>query len=173
MENQRSRISKILLKEALIRLLEKKSINKITVYELCSEATINRTTFYKYYGEPQDVLNEVLSDVTSQTLQRLNVEMDEITRLEAILVYMSANHEKITRLMANISEEKMIKAIYDIPSIHEKLSKSICISTQNEEREYMQVFLHSGSFAVIRRWLNTGCPQSPRYVAEILGKIKI
>ncbi len=173
MENQRSRISKILLKEALIRLLEKKNINKITVYVLCSEASINRTTFYKYYGEPQDVLNEVLSDVTSQILQRLNVEMDEITRLEAILVYMSANHEKITRLTANISEEKMIKIIYDIPAIHEKLSKSISTRTHNEECEYMQVFLHAGSFAVVRKWLNTGCPQSPRYVAEILGKIKI
>ena len=46
MENQRIRLSKTMLKNALIRLLANKSIDKITVYELCAEAQINRTTFY-------------------------------------------------------------------------------------------------------------------------------
>ena len=46
MENQRVRLSKALLKEALVRLLETKPLDKITIYELCAEAQINRTTFY-------------------------------------------------------------------------------------------------------------------------------
>ena len=55
MENQRIRITKRMLREALIRLLGKKPIEKIRVQELCQEAQINRTTFYKYYGNQYDL----------------------------------------------------------------------------------------------------------------------
>ena len=57
MENQRIRVTKRMLKEALIRLLKQKSIEKIKVQELCTEAQINRTTFYKYYGSQYDLMD--------------------------------------------------------------------------------------------------------------------
>ena len=47
MENQRIRLSKMLLKNALMKLLEEKPLEKITIYELCAEAQLNRVTFYK------------------------------------------------------------------------------------------------------------------------------
>ena len=67
MENQRDRLSKIMLKNALVELLETKPINKITVYELCRSAQINRSTFYKYYGEPHDILNEIVNELLEKT----------------------------------------------------------------------------------------------------------
>ncbi|WP_415996060.1 TetR/AcrR family transcriptional regulator [Gordonibacter pamelaeae] len=63
MENQRVRLSKALLKEALVRLLETKPLDKITIYELCAEAQINRTTFYKYYGSQGDVLKDIENEL--------------------------------------------------------------------------------------------------------------
>ena len=48
MENQRIRLSKTLLKNALVHLLQKKPLNKISVLEICETAQINRTTFCKY-----------------------------------------------------------------------------------------------------------------------------
>ena len=39
------------IRESFIRLLETKPINKITVQDLCSEAEINRATFYRYYTD--------------------------------------------------------------------------------------------------------------------------
>ena len=53
-ENQRVHISKMMLKNALLALLEKKPLERITVYEICQIAEINRTTFYKYYGNETD-----------------------------------------------------------------------------------------------------------------------
>ena len=37
-----------MLKEGLLRLLKKKPLDKINIVELCSEASSNRTTFYRY-----------------------------------------------------------------------------------------------------------------------------
>ena len=44
-ENQRITLTKRLLKESLVRLMEAKSLQKISVSELCKDAGINRATF--------------------------------------------------------------------------------------------------------------------------------
>ena len=47
--NQRTRLSKMLFKNALMDLLkEKGSINKVSVRELCDRAELNRSTFYAH-----------------------------------------------------------------------------------------------------------------------------
>ena len=66
MENQRIRLSKKLLKNALLELLREKRIDKISISELCSAAQINRTTFYKYYGNQYDLLAEMEQDFFRQ-----------------------------------------------------------------------------------------------------------
>ncbi len=60
--NQRVAVTKRMVKEGLIRLLEKKSLEKINITELCQEAGINRTTFYRYYELPRDVLTEMQNE---------------------------------------------------------------------------------------------------------------
>ena len=62
MENQRVRLSKMLLKNALITLLKEKPLEKITIYELCAKAQLNRVTFYKYYGSQSDLLTDIEND---------------------------------------------------------------------------------------------------------------
>lgn len=66
MENQRIRISKTMLKNGLLKLLKEKTLNQITVYELCQVSQINRTTFYKYYGSQEELLNEIETDFLKQ-----------------------------------------------------------------------------------------------------------
>lgn len=44
--------------EALLKLLEKKPFEYITVSELCKEAGVNRSTFYMHYENTADLLNE-------------------------------------------------------------------------------------------------------------------
>ena len=72
MENQRIRLSKTLLKNALVHLLQKKPLNKISVLEICETAQINRTTFYKYYGSQTDLLNEIESDFLRSSTKALH-----------------------------------------------------------------------------------------------------
>lgn len=48
-DDQRVTLTKRLLQEGLLRLLETKEIDKINVTELCRESGINRATFYRHY----------------------------------------------------------------------------------------------------------------------------
>lgn len=58
-ENQRTRLTRQLLFHALVEMLGETDMEKITVTELCRRAGINRTTFYKYYKIPHDVLDDL------------------------------------------------------------------------------------------------------------------
>ena len=71
MENQRIRLSKAMLKNALMRLLKEKPIEKISIYELCAAAQINRTTFYKYYGSQYELLADTERISTLSSSPRL------------------------------------------------------------------------------------------------------
>lgn len=58
-DDQRVALTKRLLQEGLLRLLEEKDIDSIHVSELCAESGINRATFYRHYNEPRDILRNM------------------------------------------------------------------------------------------------------------------
>ena len=55
----RVRLTKQLLKNSLLELLETTPISRISVKDLCDKANLNRGTFYLHYNEPNDVLKEI------------------------------------------------------------------------------------------------------------------
>jgi AcrR family transcriptional regulator len=52
----RVRRTRLLLQEALVRLLKKKGFDEITVQDIAEEATINRATFYAHYPDKYALL---------------------------------------------------------------------------------------------------------------------
>ncbi len=62
MENRRSKLTKRIIKEALIELLTEEDILKISVKRLCEKAEINRSTFYLHYETIEDLLNEFTNE---------------------------------------------------------------------------------------------------------------
>ena len=54
------------MKETLLSLLRVRPLYEISVSELCREAGVGRTTFYRYYGNISQILGELLDDILSQ-----------------------------------------------------------------------------------------------------------
>ena len=55
-DNRRVKITKLMLQEALIDLLQEKALENISVRELVNKADINRSTFYSHYDTIYDLL---------------------------------------------------------------------------------------------------------------------
>lgn len=86
MENNRIRITKMLLKEALIKALKEKNIARVTVTELCELAQVNRTTYYKYYTDPFDQLSQISTEFY-QHISEINEKMPGIRSYEKMLAF--------------------------------------------------------------------------------------
>ena len=54
---------------SLLKLLQEKPIDKITVKDICELCEINRNTFYYYYSDIYQVLEELLRSETEKSLK--------------------------------------------------------------------------------------------------------
>ncbi|MDO5139237.1 MAG: TetR family transcriptional regulator, partial [Oscillospiraceae bacterium] len=58
-ENRRVRMTKRLMKDALLELLAEKDLANISVTAVCEAADVHRSTFYNYYTDPADLLRDI------------------------------------------------------------------------------------------------------------------
>jgi len=62
-EDRRVKRTKRVLRECLFSLLEEKSIDEITVKELTEAADVNRSTFYFYYNDINDMMMQIQNEI--------------------------------------------------------------------------------------------------------------
>ena len=58
-EDGRVRITRQMIRTALLNLLREKPLQHITVRELCEKASINRGTFYAHYDDIYDLMEQI------------------------------------------------------------------------------------------------------------------
>ena len=71
----RVRYTKRVLKESFLKLLKEKSVNKITVKEVCELAELNRATFYLHYSDCFALLESIeqeLLEAFEKSLKLIN-----------------------------------------------------------------------------------------------------
>ena len=73
-ENRRVKMTKSLLCSSFLTLLQGKPLSRITVKEIREGADVNRSTYYAYYTDPYDQLNQMVQTF----LQEQTVYMDTI-----------------------------------------------------------------------------------------------
>ncbi|UUC42754.1 TetR family transcriptional regulator [Clostridioides difficile] len=63
------------IKNAFIKLLNKKDFASITVQDIIDEALINRTTFYKHYADKYDLVETISKDFIEQFRIFTNIQI--------------------------------------------------------------------------------------------------
>lgn len=165
----RIRYTKMMVKQEFLKLLNIKTLEKITVKEICERAGINRATFYKYYDNPFDLL-EKLED---ELLNGLQAKIDEVTTgnlyevFKIILTDIKENEQFYRMNFAENSDTKFRKRIFEIfygenmKTVEKKFSK-----LSDKEKEWMYYFVAEGSNGILKRWIDGGLVEP---VEEIAG----
>ena len=167
MENQRIRLTKRMLKEALIRLLEQKPIEKITVHELCAEAEINRTTFYKYYGSQFDLMDDMQDDFIRE-LENSMREKERPVSLLNILTYIDSHRLFCTTLLRSATDNGLLGRILSLSLISQQLEAQTKQKYEGFRKEYVKEFVIFGCYSIIRRWLMVENPETPEEITNII-----
>jgi AcrR family transcriptional regulator len=72
----RIRRTRLLLQQALEKLLKKKDFDKISVQDIADAATVNRVTFYDHYPDKFALLECVVGSRFNELLARRKIEFD-------------------------------------------------------------------------------------------------
>lgn len=165
-DNRRVTMTKRIIKETFIEMLEKKSIQKIYVRELCDNADINRSTFYKYYESQYDLLAEIENDLLLEIENKCK-EDDGNKGLNNILHYLN-NNKNIYKVIINANTDSFLsKKILNLPIITEILNSKISITN---ESKYKKIYILEGAYHVILEWLNNDCKENVEEITKLLIK---
>ncbi len=165
--NQRITVTKRMLKEGLIRLLEKKPLDKISITELCREAEINRTTFYRHYELPKDVLMEMQSDFFEDAVKHFNNPMTT-NDLEQFFIYLYEHSELVKLFFQYNSDADWAKSFtWIFNSFPDKMMPKAFRNIDENSAKLLSTYLAGGTFFLARQWIIEDIPIPPKDVAAI------
>ena len=173
--NQRTRLSKMLFKNALMDLLkEKGSINKVSVRELCDRAELNRSTFYAHYQEPNDLLIEIeteLLDATEEHLKKIGAE-NEIGAHKYILSFLQyiRQNDKPFRALLIDSTDPEFRSRFMQQSIIQFV-ENLRIVLPKELEQYIFSYILNGSTGIIIQWIRSDYAADENKIVNLLFSI--
>ena len=171
-ENQRVQLTKRLLKEALLRLLERKSLDEINVSELCREAEINRATFYKHYAIPQDVLRDMERQIAEELRRMAPTEQTPETAVEymkRICDFLQAHRPVMQILLECRTDEEILKIVTETNCRYwSHFGMKNPHGLDADGVKLMVTFFSAGAYHMIRQWLLEDVKKTPRELAEMM-----
>ncbi len=173
-ENRRVQLTKKMVKESFIRLLEEKEISDITIKELCEKADINRSTFYAHYSDQYDLMckiqDELIENVEVYLTPYIHDEMEDVSVeiVERIFEYVRENAQICRLLLSERGDLNFQKRVLNLVygRYISELRKTLALN--REDAEYVYAYSITGCIGVIQKWLNDDMKKSPRFMAEIV-----
>ena len=171
-DNQRTRLSKKLFKNAILELLEEKGgIEKISVRELCDRAELNRSTFYAHYAEPREVLQEAEDEVLTETTDHIKKIGEQMTGggkeyLSSFLRYIRDN-DKVFRVLLVTAADPVFRSRFMQLSIL-NLFEHMQLTMDAEKQQYIYSYLLNGSFGILTQWIRSDYAAAVPELVELL-----
>lgn len=172
--DQRVRLTRNLLKNALVQLMQEQHISKISIRALCEVADINRSTFYVHYTDQYDLLSKVEQEVLDNLNRYLSKQdLDEnhpmsVQVLTRVLDYVKENVELFKALLSENCDFTFQKNLMELAQvISSQQNQSLDVKTQ----EYIKTFGFTGAISMLQKWLHNGMDESPAQMAELVIQI--
>lgn len=164
-DNQRIVITKRMLKEGLLRLLKTKTLDKISIVELCNEAGINRTTFYRHYEFPKDVLAEMQVEFLEEMMRPLKKPLSE-TDLEYVFDYFYKNSELVKLFIRYNSASEWTRMF---TNLYQNTFSTQFLKTLDPESQRLFYAYHAGGiYFLLRQWLMDDNKKTPKEVYALI-----
>ena len=165
-ENRRVRMTKRLMKDAMLELLEKHELAGISVTAICNTADVHRSTFYKYYSDPTDLLHEIEQDFLERIpsppaiLDKQNNEQ-LLSSATAFFEFVKENEKAFRILLREPSGNSFVEFL---------CSGYVPVHSEKDEASarFISLYIAYGSVGLMREWVEAGFPFSSREMAKMI-----
>lgn len=175
MKRQDRRVAKTKksIEEAVLKLMAKKDYNSITITDIANEADINRKTFYNYYNN----INDVMEEIETRIIDRFE-ELIETVIFDSV----PGSHLSILKMLDRLITDNIeyIKLILDVPRgtvLFDKISDSIIETSKSVlinntdmtsmEADLTSTYIMAGTIAVYRKYINEKDETNSRIVEKL------
>lgn len=175
-EDRRVKRTKKALKDAFLTLLEQKTVDQISVTELTNLAQVNRATFYFYYTDILDMLQQIQNEAyqlfenaVTESDHKINSVENFTAYAEMILTICKENEAVVRFIIKNDTNNRLYTQIRHLMMLNIPDSKATFELT-NPAR-YTTNFLLTAIVGIIIDWMDEGMVIHPREMAEFLANL--
>lgn len=142
---------------AFIELIQSKDISDISVSDICRLAGVSRTTFYVHYTDIYDLAEKARRSLETELEGQFSPEQGGSLRLLQHIKDNQGFYRMYFRLSENGSRDAYT---YDVDQT----------GCGDEKRcGYRAVFFNAGFNAVVKKWIDSGCAESPEEILEVVN----
>lgn len=161
--NKRRKNSQEKIERAFVHFLQTKEINEISVTDICKEAKLNRSTFYANYLDVYDLAEKIVQKIENDVFMLYQEERET-----------KNNTNDFLKLFRHIKENQIFYKTYFklnrdkhfiIQQYDTNLSK---LMYEDKFIDYHIEFFMAGLNAIVKKWLNNDCKESPEEIDHIL-----
>jgi AcrR family transcriptional regulator len=172
----RIRRTRSLLSNALVALMQEKSIDKITVQEVLDRATVGRSTFYLHYRDKDDLFLCVLEDGLEMWSTALLRKREKSYRVAPVAeFFMHVGDAK--KLYRALVDSGRIHTFFELAqgyfarSIAKHLKEMGLENLVQGELDARSHALAGNLLSLLKWWLDRGAKESPKAMDELFHRM--
>lgn len=176
-EDRRVKYTKKAIKDSFLNLFESKPLEKISVTEICTNADINRGTFYSHYSDPYDLKEkleaEFIEAIRARICEYTNNYTDKITTVDTFRILKenrelcrvftgpNGDFKELICIVGSQTSSYLGDLYYDLKQF------------APENAACLQPMMVSCITSVIKYWFDNGMTEEPEIVAGTLDEFMI
>ena len=179
--DQRTRLTRLLLRRALTDLMVQKPIQSISITELCAAAGLNRGTFYAHYTDIYDLLGqmeeEMMETFRSALQPLLNTSADDFSPLKittGIFQCIKDNADLCSVTLGPYGDKQFAARLL-------ALGRESCLTGYSkyfegatpQQIDYFYAFVSAGCLGLLEKWLGEGLTADAAEIARIAEGIML
>lgn len=174
-ENRRVRYTRLALRESLLGQLEQQPLNNISVSRVCELADVNRSTFYLYYKDVYDLMEQIEEDLYAQLSALVHANpailpSSDLLRRIFEVIYKNRDLTRVAfgkygnkEFMKKVSNLYRDQALADWKKLFEHLDETTL--------DYIYTFSTYTSIGTIERWVQRDFQESPEQLAQLTNRL--
>lgn len=173
--DNRVRYTKLVLQQALLKILQNKHIDKVTIKELCEEAKVNRGTFYLHYSTPNDLLIEIEQQFIDENMAQFSPYFNqgyETSHLAGLFAGILKNKDLCRIIMGKNGNPRFLERVQQM--LRSSVVEGWCQEFPKYSRadlDYVYDFVFSGSMRLILNWIEDDNGLSTADLAKRLDRL--
>lgn len=176
--DRRVKRTKKALHEALLTLLNEKSINEITVTELTTLADVNRATFYFYYTDLIDMLQQIQNEAYeafTTVIQKATIHVSTIEGFteyaERLFTFCKENESLVRFIINNDVNNRLYTYIRQLMLTNIPNTKEIF--GENNPAKYLSNYVITAMIGITVDWMDDGMKIPAHELAKLCANVYI
>ncbi|MGI6686804.1 MAG: TetR-like C-terminal domain-containing protein [Christensenellales bacterium] len=174
-ENRRVRYTRMALRESLLSLLQENPLNKITVSRICEQADVNRSTFYLYYKDAYDLLEQIeneLYDQIDQAVMGASPLLPNEELFQRVYEIIYRNRDICRVIFGEYGDKTFLRKVGNIYREHMlKEWRRIGRNLDETTLDYLHTYSAYTNIGIIEQWIARDFHETPAQLAALVSKL--